>query len=147
MSDSNDLADLVVAPENETKPVKKRRKNQAQHIKREINKEMKSTKPGIPRAPLKRLIREIVDSLNSDLHIAPQAYTILHDVVEEKLTGIFTRCQEQMLIAHKKTITAHYFAYNSGAAAIDNNGTGWLQPRKKSQAPIRIFRSVKTLTS
>ena len=147
MSDSEELAKLVVGEVPSVEIKKKRRRRQRTNIPRQIQAQMRSTHTAIPRAAITRVIRELIAQHNSGMHLEKEAITILQAAAEEYVTSIFKKSQDQLVIAKKKTITANYFAYNAGAAPVDHNGTGWMQKRKKVAKPVRIFRSVVTLSS
>lgn len=71
---------------------------------REIRKFQRSTDNLLPKAPLKRLVREIAQSLKSDLRFQDGAFKCLQEAVEAYLVFLFKDAQLCAIHAQRMTI-------------------------------------------
>lgn len=88
-------------------PSKKKRKlKSGTKALRDIRKIQKSDKPVLPRAPFKRLIKEIMDAREPGMRITSSAVDALREQAEQQLTAIFSLAQAlEIDVGHRITLS------------------------------------------
>lgn len=101
------------------KPRKKRRNRNGRVAEREIKKYQMGVEPLIPKAPFKRLIREILDDLGyDDFRVSKQAKATIQDVAEAyiveafKSTGIIMRSRNRTQLMPDDYLNTMLLKYN-----------------------------------
>lgn len=80
--------------ETEKKARRKLKKSRDREIRKQIRLTQASGRFKIPKEPVKRLIREIADSFNSELLFSSQAFELLQAASEDVLTEILKDANE-----------------------------------------------------
>ena len=90
--------------EDQSKPKSKRKHKQTKWL-REIKYYQNTTDLLIPHMNFKRLVQEIIQDYNTDLHVTEEAIEALQTVSEEYLTDYFNCTQDMALHRGQETIT------------------------------------------
>ena len=80
--------------ETEKKARRKLKKSRDREIRKQIRQTQASGRFKIPKEPVKRLVREIADSFNSELLFSSQAFELLQAASEDVLTEILKDANE-----------------------------------------------------
>lgn len=89
---------------------KKRRFKSGTRALMEIRKYQRSDKPVVPRAPLKRLVLEILHELHPEFRLSSVSVDALRDIAESEMTKTFSLASElDINIGRRKTLTAKAF--------------------------------------